>query len=89
MDTLNPLENLNLLEKKVSVLIDLLKSERALTKQLTEDKDDLVERLQALENSLLKETKSMEQLNQERVLTKKLVDELIDNIDKLVAEQTV
>ncbi len=37
-----------------------------------------------MESSLLKETKSIEELSRERVLTKQMVDELIQTIDELV-----
>ena len=42
--------------------------------------------LQMVENSLLKEARSIEELNQEREMTKLVVDELIGNIDRLVEE---
>ena len=87
MESVNPLEKLQELEKKVDVLIELLKTEREAKIQLAEENDVLGARLQSLENSLVKETKSIEDFNQERTLTKMLVDELIANIDKLVDGQ--
>ncbi len=87
METVNSLEQLQLLEKKVTQLIELVRDEKALNSQLVEEKNSLSARLDSLENSLLKETKSMEELHQERMLTKVAVDELISSIDRLVEDQ--
>lgn len=87
METTNPLDGLNQLEKKIGLLIDLVKEEKTLNAQLQEEKFALAARLESLENSLLKETKSMEELHQERQLTKMAVDDLISSIDRLVNEQ--
>lgn len=87
MEVNNPLEHLSLLEKKVALLIDIIKAEKALNNQLIEEKNSLSARLEMMENSLLKETKGMENLNQERILTKMVVDELISCIDQLVGEE--
>ena len=87
METVNSLEQLQLLEKKVTQLIELVRDEKALNAQLVEEKNSLSARLDSLENSLLQETKGMEELNQERMLTKVAVDELISSIDRLVDEQ--
>ncbi len=86
MDGHNPLEHLSLLEKKVALLIDFIRAEKALNSQLVEEKNTLTARLEMMENSLLKETKGLENLNQERILTKMVVDELISCIDQLVEE---
>ncbi|MBA2306928.1 hypothetical protein H0W26_02245 [Candidatus Dependentiae bacterium] len=87
MDGSNPLEHLSLLEKKVVLLIDIIKAEKTLTNQLIEERNMLTARLEMMENSLLKETKGVENLNQERILTKMMVDELISCIDQLVEDQ--
>ena len=84
MELVNPLDRLHELEKKVGLLVELVTAEKAVSAQLVKEKDELIARLESLENSLVKETKSIEDLNQERALTKMLVDELITNIDKLV-----
>ena len=88
MDGNNPLEHLSLLEKKVALLIDIIKAEKTLNNQLIEEKNALSARLEMMENSLLKETKGLENLNQERILTKMVVDELISCIDQLVEDQS-
>lgn len=89
MESVNPLEKLNVLEKKVASLIELIKAEKAANALLMEENEALSGRLGALENSLLKESKSIEELNQERAMTRMMVDELISSIDKLVEEQRV
>ena len=75
------------LEKKVTLLIGMVRDEKAFNEQLAQENKELIGRLEALENSLLKESKSMEELHQERALTKNVVDELISSIDKLVEER--
>lgn len=84
MDTLNPMEKLSLLEKKILSLIEALRVQKDLNVKLMDEKKELVERIEKIENSLLNGTKNIEDLNQERVLTKMVVDELISSIDKLV-----
>ena len=84
METVQPLERLQALEKKIVHIIDLLSVERERSAQLVEEKNALHARIEAMESSLLKETKSIEELSRERVLTKQMVDELIQTIDELV-----
>ncbi len=84
-----PLENLSLLEKKITHLIELVKAEREVSAQLMQERNALSARLEMLEGSLLKETKSIEELIQEREMMKLLVDEMIGNIDQLVAGMPV
>jgi hypothetical protein len=87
MEMVNPLDQLQQLEKKVTLLIGMVRDEKVFNEQLAQENKELIGRLEALENSLLKETKSMEELHQERALTKNVVDELISSIDKLVEER--
>lgn len=87
MEVLNPLDNLNLLEKKIASLVGLLKTERELNIRISDEKAQLAARLEIVETSLLKGSQSIEELNQERVLTKMVVDELICSIDKLVEHE--
>ncbi len=84
METVQPLESLQILGKKIAHIIDLLHAERERTALLLEEKNTLTSQIEAMESSLLKETKSSDELAQERVLTKKMVDELILTIDQLV-----
>ncbi len=80
----NPVEKLNVLEKKLAHLLELLKRLKHENMQLESEKNELQSRLEQLENSVLKGTQDMEELNQERVLTKMVVDDLIKSIDSLV-----
>lgn len=84
MEAVQPLESLQILEKKIAHIIDLLHAERERTVLLLEEKNALSRQIEAMESSLLKETKSSDELSQERVLTKKMVDDLIQTIDQLV-----
>ncbi len=84
METVQPLERLQALEKKIAHIIDLLCAERERSAHLIEERNALHARIDAMESSLLKETKSIEELSRERVLTKQMVDELIQTIDELV-----
>ena len=84
MEMVQPLERLQVLEKKIVQVIDLLHAERERSKELLDQKNVLGAKLEALESSLSEETKSTEELSQERALTKLMVDELIQTIDQLV-----
>jgi len=86
MESVNSMEKLGLLEKKIVQLCELIKTERANTAQLVQEKNELLLKLEQLETSLLKGAQNLDELNQERVLTKLVVDELICNIDKLVEQ---
>lgn len=87
MEPVNPLEKLNLLEKKIASLVEMLKAEKEVNARLAEEKTQLASRLDIVETSLLKGSQNIEELNQERVLTKMVVDELINSIDKLVERE--
>jgi hypothetical protein len=84
METVQPLERLQVLEKKIASIIDLLHAEREKSLSLEKANKALTERIEAMESSLLKETRSSEEFAQERALTKNMVDELIQTIDQLV-----
>lgn len=84
MEAVQPLERLQVLEKKIAHIIDLLHAARERSQQLEEEKNVLSSRIEAMESSLLNETKSTEELSQERELAKQMVDELILTIDQLV-----
>ncbi len=81
------MEELSLLEKKITSLVDViheLKKEKA---KLVEENFQLLTKLEILENSLLTDSERIEKLNQERALTKTVVDDLIRSIDLLVEEK--
>lgn len=84
METVQPLERLQVLEKRIANIIDLLHAERERSLKLEGLNKSLTERIDAMESSLLKETRSIDELSQERALTKNMVDELIQTIDQLV-----
>lgn len=87
MESVNSMEKLSLLEKKISGLIKLVQAEKAKAIQLQEEKTELLLKVEMLENAILKGSQNLEELNQEGVLTRMVVDELINNIDKLVQQE--
>lgn len=87
MESINSIEKLSLLEKKFFGLADVLKAEKELNIRLQSENNELLAKLEKLENTLLKGTQNLEELHQERVLTKMVVDELINSIDKLVGQE--
>lgn len=79
------MEAFNLLEEKISILLDhvtKLKNEKEL---LVKENNLLKEQNEALENSLLQNNQNIDDLNTEKSATKMLVDDLIKNIDTLVS----
>ena len=84
METAQPLERLQVLEKKIALIIELLNAEREKSQLLLEENNALIARIDAMETSLFNETKSIGELSQERAMTKKMVDDLIETIEQLV-----
>lgn len=81
------MEVLNVLEKKIASLIEMIKELKAEKAQLIEENIELKQKLESFESSLLSREKHVEERNQEIVLTKMVVDDLIKSIDLLVEEQ--
>lgn len=81
------MEVLNVLEKKIAGLIELIKELRADKMLLLEENAELRERLEMIESSLLLHDKNVEERSQEIVLTKMVVDDLIKSIDLLVEQE--
>ena len=77
------MEVLGILEEKIRGLVAQIKELRAENVKLVEAKRELEEKLEALEGSILKDSKNLEDLNQEKALTKMAVDDLIKSIDVL------
>jgi hypothetical protein len=82
MEPLNSLEKLSLLEKKIAALVELIKTKEEHNTKLVEHNSKLLEeklqlatRLEQVENSLLKGTQNIEELNM-------VVDEFISSIDR-------
>jgi len=81
------MEVLNVLEKKIAGLIELIKELKAEKAVLVEESVELRDRLEKLESSLLLREQNVEEHSQEMVLTKMVVDDLIKSIDLLVEQE--
>jgi len=81
------MEILNVLEKKIASLIEMIKELKAEKALLVEENFELKQKLESFESSLLSKDKNVEERTQEIVLTKMVVDDLIKSIDLLVEEQ--
>lgn len=79
------MEAFAILEEKITKLLDHIAELKARNEQLAEENMRLKEAAEALENSLLKNNKNIDDLNEERNVTKMMVDDLIKNIDSLVS----
>lgn len=78
------MEALNVLEKKIASLIDVIKELKTENARLIEENTQLAIKLESIEGSILSDTKRIEELDREKALTKMAVDDLIRNIDSLV-----
>lgn len=83
----NTVENLNVLERKLSQLIEVVRQLKEDNDVLEREKLDLEIKLEKLEDELLRDSQGLEELNQERALTKQVVDDLIKSIDSLVKSE--
>ena len=81
------MEVLNVLEKKIASLIEMIKELKADKALLIEENLDLKQKLESFESVLLSREKNVEERSQEINLTKMVVDDLIKSIDLLVEEQ--
>lgn len=79
--------NLTLLEEKVVILVNTVKSLKLENAELKETNMLLQEQLKALEGSLVSETKDLEELSQEKIMTKMAVDDLLKSIDDLIDQK--
>jgi regulator of replication initiation timing len=78
------MEALNVLEKKIASLVDVIKELKTENARLIEENTQLAIKLESIEGSILSDTKRIEELDREKALTKMAVDDLIRNIDSLV-----
>lgn len=85
--SLNHMEKLGLLEKKINSLIEQIKAQKGLNSKLELKILELSKQLEQMEMSLLQENRNVEELNQEKALTKMVVEELITSIDKMVEQE--
>ncbi len=79
--------NLTLLEEKVVILVNTVKSLKLENFDLKEKNSFFQEQLRALEGSLVSETKDLEELSQEKIMTKMAVDDLLRSIDELIDQK--
>ena len=79
--------NLTLLEEKVVILVNTVKSLKLENFDLKEKNNFLQDQLRALEGSLVSETKDLEELSQEKIMTKMAVDDLLRSIDELIDQK--
>lgn len=79
--------NLALLEEKVVLLVNTVKSLKLENAELKEQNRLFQEQLKALEGSLVSETKDLEELSQEKIMTKMAVDDLLKSIDELIDQK--
>lgn len=79
--------NLTLLEEKVVMLVNTVKSLKQENATLLEQNKTLEDELKALEGSLVSETKDLEELSQEKIMTKMAVDDLLKSIDELIDQK--
>lgn len=84
LEVTNSFEKLGILEEKINSVLKLLQTEKEANDKLRQENADLIARLNAVENTLMKESQNLDALNQERFLTRDVVDELIRNIDRSV-----
>ena len=81
------MEVLNVLEKKIASLIEMIKELKAEKALLLDENATLKEKLEKIESSILLREQNVEERSQEIILTKMIVDDLIKSIDLLVEEQ--
>lgn len=81
------MKNMSVLEQKIEQLVLFIQKLQSDNAAISDENKDLKKQIKALENSMLKETKSMEALNEEKEMTKSVVDNLIKSIDSLVSSE--
>jgi len=78
---------LDILEQKVSSLIELARELKQENVRLVENIAQLTAKLEKTEKTLLGGSERIEELDQERELTKNIVNDLIKSIDMLVESE--
>ena len=81
------METLAILEERIIALIQSIKELKSEKATLSKEKDQLLHHIEKIENSLLKNNKSMEELNLEKQTTRQVVDDLINSIEDLLAQK--
>lgn len=80
---------LDLLEKKIAGLVELVKKYKEENVQLAEEKAELTAKIRSMESALLDDSKQMQILSKEKEETRSAVDDLISVIDLLVETENV
>jgi len=75
---------LEVLEKNIAGLVELVKKYKENNTKLAEEKAELVAKIKSIESSLLDDSQQVQKLSAEREETKSAVDDLISVIDSLV-----
>lgn len=81
------MEALEILEKKLASLVELVSQLRNDNARLTKENNQLQGRVKELEASGAKDSNYIEKLKQDKALTKNVVEDLIKNIDQLVTRE--
>jgi len=81
------MDALKVLDDKIAGLIQKIKNLEAKNSRLIAENSQLTARLETMENSMLTDSKRIEELDQEKALTRIVVDDLIKNIDSLIEGQ--
>lgn len=81
------MEALNILEKKIASLIELIKELKTENAKLAEETAQLLAQLKGIEGTATSDAKQVDELNQEKTFTKLAVDELISSIDLLIESE--
>lgn len=78
--------NLGVLEEKVVRLVEAVQHFKAENARLSEENVRLRQSLDALEKSLMIESKDLEKLSEEKAMAKVAVEDLIKSIDFLISD---
>lgn len=81
------METLAILEERINALIQNIKELKSENVALSEENKRLLHQIEAIENSLLRNDQSMEELNQEKKATQQVVDSLITSIEGLLSQK--
>lgn len=76
--------NLSILEQRVTQLVDLVKKLKVENAQIVAENTRLKDQVEALQNSIMSETKDLEKMSKEKAQAYATVDDLIKSIDSLV-----
>lgn len=78
------MKTLEMLEKRVRALVDMVQELQANNVSLSKENKELQEQIQVMEKTIMQESKNLDNLKVEQDKTKSFVDSLIKDIDALV-----